>query len=547
MHACIRDGGGKIRKQTIFMLITLLFTLILAGTVSASNETWHNESLSKIGVSGGYTSLVMDSSGNPHISYYDNNTGNLKYTYKSGNKWINETVDTGNKYYFTSLALDSSGNPHISYWDSKNLKYAFKYMGSWYKDTVATSNVYYASLDLDSSGKPHISYSNSLKLFYATKTSSTWNIETVDSSGTYVGGYNSLALDSSGNPHISYQDGTNPTYNLKYAYKNSLGWHIETVDSIGDVGEYTSIAIGSSGNPHISYYDYTNKNLKYAYKDSTGWHIETADTGNVGEYTSLALDSTNNPHISYYDGSNNDLKYAYKDITGWHKQTVDNTWTCGHWNSIALDSSGKPYISYTGGSYGDLRYAYIPDTTLPKACANIKTGLYNTNKVIYLKISENGNIYYTKNGTTPTTASTRYTGPITITSTTTLKFIAVDLAGNKSPVYTEKYIIDKTAPKITSTYPKNGATGISRTSTIKIKFSEKIKASTYWSKIYVKNKYGSKVSISKSITGNYLYIKTTHKRSSYSYYTVYIPYKAVKDYAGNKLAKSYTFKFRTQK
>ena len=107
-------------------------------------------------------------------------------------------------------------------------------------------------------------------------------------------------------------------------------------------------------------------------------------------------------------------------------------------------------------------------------------------------------------------------------------------------------IVDTIPPKITSTYPKNRATGISRTSIIKIKFSEKIKASVNWSKIYVKNKYGKKISISKSITGSYLYIKT-HKRASYSYYTVYIPYSAVKDYAGNKLAKSYTFKFRTRK
>ena len=107
-------------------------------------------------------------------------------------------------------------------------------------------------------------------------------------------------------------------------------------------------------------------------------------------------------------------------------------------------------------------------------------------------------------------------------------------------------ILDIIPPKITSTYPKNGAAGISRTSTIKIKFSEKIKKSINWTKIYVKNKYG-KVKITKKwVSGNYLYIKTK-KRISKKYYTVYIPTSAVKDYAGNKLAKKYTFKFKTGK
>ncbi|MDZ4210765.1 MAG: Ig-like domain repeat protein, partial [Methylotenera sp.] len=172
----------------------------------------------------------------------------------------------------------------------------------------------------------------------------------------------------------------------------------------------------------------------------------------------------------------------------------------------------------------------------PTAKANIKGGLFNVNKNVYLTMNKPGTIYYTRNGSTPTNASTKYTGYLTISSTTTLKFIAVDLGGNVSPVYTEKYVIEKTAPKVTYTYPKNLRTGQSRTATLYLKFSEKIKASTNWSKIYVKDlKTGKKVSISKWIKGNILYIKTKYKRASLRSYQVYVPYKAVKDFAGNNL------------
>ncbi len=128
-----------------------------------------------------------------------------------------------------------------------------------------------------------------------------------------------------------------------------------------------------------------------------------------------------------------------------------------------------------------------------------------------------------------------------------------DFAGNKLALYISSFTtnstvptIDKAAPQIVSTNPKNNATGYSRTAAISIKFSENIAASTYWSKIYIKNlSTGKIVGITKSINGSTLILKMNLNRYAYNWYQVYIPVSAVKDSAGNNLAAGYTFKFKT--
>lgn len=104
------------------------------------------------------------------------------------------------------------------------------------------------------------------------------------------------------------------------------------------------------------------------------------------------------------------------------------------------------------------------DTTPPTVSASPKGGAYTSAQSVNLAASEEASIYFTEDGTTPTAGSMQYIGlPINIVGTTTLKFMAVDTAGNQSQVYTENYIIDNSPPTVSFTSPSTDTTATADT------------------------------------------------------------------------------------
>ena len=86
------------------------------------------------------------------------------------------------------------------------------------------------------------------------------------------------------------------------------------------------------------------------------------------------------------------------------------------------------------------------DTTAPVVTASVAAGAYTSAQSVKLTVTDNQDaapkLYYTLDGSTPTSSSTAYTAgsSIAIASSTTLKVLAVDASGN-SQVYSYAYTI----------------------------------------------------------------------------------------------------------
>lgn len=214
-----------------------------------------------------------------------------------------------------------------------------------------------------------------------------------------------------------------------------------------------------------------NTTLKYFAKDGSGntssvvtqtytMNIAVADTtpptvtASVagGTYTSsqtVTLTGTDNSGVTptiYYtlDGSTPTTSSGVYS----NPLTISSTTTLKY---FAKDASGNASVVQT-----QVYTINIPDTTPPVVTASPTSGTYTSTQTVTLSATDNSGgattIYYTVDGSTPTTSSSVYSGAISVSSTETIKYFAKDTAGNSSAVQSATYTIniDTTPPVITA-------------------------------------------------------------------------------------------------
>jgi hypothetical protein len=115
------------------------------------------------------------------------------------------------------------------------------------------------------------------------------------------------------------------------------------------------------------------------------------------------------------------------------------------WDISALaDGTYTVYATITDGTSSVTVYAQgavTIDRTAPTVTATPPGGEYNETQYVVLTADEEADICYTVDDTEPTIDSLHYSSPIEVTQDTTIKCMAVDMAGNQGGIVAELYTI----------------------------------------------------------------------------------------------------------
>ena len=229
---------------------------------------------------------------------------------------------------------------------------------------------------------------------------------------------------------------------------------------VGDVwGAYIEITTSTL---KISGTSYTTKNIAISgvtinvsdiCEGSSKIQMKAATSSAIWNTTALTynIDSIVLSSITYSSTSPSAIEIYGATTAKGTTTKVASTTATGNFKADFTKYSYKYfYIKRAGTS----RVAYIPSIKVYYTPAAVATptfspvaGTYNNNQSVTISCATaSSNIYYTTNGTTPTSSSTAYTGAITVsTDNTTIKAIAIK-GGDKSSVASATYRLTCATP-----------------------------------------------------------------------------------------------------
>ena len=149
------------------------------------------------------------------------------------------------------------------------------------------------------------------------------------------------------------------------------------------------------------------------------------------------LSNSKYKHASFKLGDNDGL-YITKNntiIDSMYIANVPKGYSMGRGSNYGIYYYSKPTPGSSNGS-GTEAVSYVPS-------ASVKSGVFNNSSGFQVALNGSGTIYYTLDGSKPTTSSKVYSSPLTIKKTTVLRIYSKESGKISSPVQTYSYIVNE--------------------------------------------------------------------------------------------------------
>ena len=180
--------------------------------------------------------IIIDSQGNPHVVFDNNNDNHVHYTYSAdgGATWFEypEIADigaAGAAAFGPAIGLDNNGNPHVvfgndgspQYWGDKNMYWTWRDMSLNFWMEIppvqlceGEGGLGWGTMVFDSQNNLHVWYDEERLMQYRMYDWSSWSdpvdIPLYDEDTGGQMGMCSAAIDASGNQYLIYKDSSAP-------------------------------------------------------------------------------------------------------------------------------------------------------------------------------------------------------------------------------------------------------------------------------------------------------------------------------------------------
>ena len=245
--------------------------------------------------------------------------------------------------------------------------------------------------------------------------------------GTYSPGQSVSLSDATAGATIYYTtNGTTPsTSSTKYTGTITVN-ATETIEAIAVATGYSNSAVSSA---------------TYTMYSKTATPVLSLASGTYTSAQALTIADATSGAVIYYTTNGTTPTSSSARYTG--PITISATETVG---AVALASgyttSSLASATYTITSGSSGSGSTSGSGTLPAPTFSVAAGSYTAAQTVSITDATAGTtIYYTTNGTAPTTSSTKYTGPLTVSTTETIEAIAVASGYTNSPVAKASYVV----------------------------------------------------------------------------------------------------------